>query len=239
MKPILLFVMIILYSCSDIAELVAPIDFVPTNPIDTTVIDTPEQIIVLDTCHELVNIDTPAFTVLTIHFFNGQPVNEAWNIQGQFDTTFTDLAGMLEYMYPQYEYTVYKNNNSVSVIVDGVTNNNLFQGLIWTRDAVDQKAFMTAFGRAFYWWGALTFEEAIFEAKKRPSVTSFHFTNTNWTAEQNNMYAREILNADLCKEGEYIANFKNADGIIPTLKDSFNLFDWEFVQQLNDQLIRA
>lgn len=234
MKPILFALLLLLIGC-ELPESISP-DFVHNTDTTETPIDTVLPIVVLDTCEVLVHIDTPAFTTLTIYFFNGMPLVQEWHIQGQ-DSTFTDLVGLLEYMYPQYNYTYYENNSAISVIVDGVNNNDLFQGRIWTRDLMQQKALVTAFGQTFYFYGALTYEEALIEAIKRPSVKSFHFTNTNWTPEQNNKYARTILHPELCKHGEYIARFTNALGIEQTVRDSFDLFLWEKVFDLNDDLI--
>lgn len=232
MKPIHFIIAFVLFCSCNIEQLTPQIDFIPTTPT----VDTTEQIIVVDTCDELFHIDTPAFTVLSTLFFNGSPLINEWGFVG-ISETFFDVASLLEFVYPQYEYTVYEENNAIAVIVDGVTNNTLFQGKVFTFDAVGQKQALTSFGRALYFWGALTYEEALAEATKRPSLTSFHFTNTDWTVPQNNKYSRTNLHSELCKHGEYIANFKAATGIEQTVVDSFHLFKWEFVQQLNDQLI--
>ena len=206
-------------------------DTIPDTPVDTIT----EPIIVIDTCEFLVPIDTPAFTLLSTQFFNGVPGFFEWHWD-QDQTTYLSLVALMEAKFPQYDYTYYEENSAVALIIDGVFNNSLFQAKAWTNDAIGQKALLTAFGQTFYFWGALTFEEAMIEADKRPSVKSFHFTNTSWTVEENNRFARVCLNADLCKEGEYIARLVNA-GIKPELVDSFHLFQWQFVLDLNDQLL--
>lgn len=235
MKTIILLSIIFLCSCNmEVLFFDAPPDFNYTPPQEDT---TSAPVVVVDTCETLVHIDTPAFTLLSTFFFNGLPAFFEWH-WGNETQSYLSLVSLMEAKFPQYEYTYYERNGAVALFVDGVFDNSLFQGKIWTRDAIEQKALLTALGQTFYFWGALEFNEAIIEAEKRPSVKSFHFTNFGWTVEENNKFARVVLHPELCKHGEYIARLVDA-GIVPTLVDSFYLFEWQFVLQLNDQLIKA
>lgn len=247
MRHIIIILTLALSGCIDILMFDPALEPIPIDSIDTTIIpidtvvlpiDTVPLPLALDTCFELADIDTPAFTILSTMYSNGSPLISEWGFVG-ISETFFDVGSLLEFLYPQYDYTVYEGNDAIVVIVDGVTNNSLFQGKIFTFDAIGQKQLLTAFGRSLYFWGALTFDEALAEASKRPSLTSFHYTNTSWSVPQNNEYARKVLHADLCKEGEYRADFRAGLGVEQTVVDSFNLFEWEVVLQLNDQLIRA
>lgn len=200
-------------------------DYIYILPI-TVPTDTAEAV-TLPPCETLVHIDTPLFTVITLHFFNGEPLNYNWHFDG---STHTDgnLVNLLETIYPMYDYTYYEGNGSVTVFVEGVTNNNLFQGKIWTLDFIGQRALATAFGRSLFTYGALTFDEALFEARRRPSLTGLHSQNTDWTPEQDDAYARAALHTDKCKHGENHALFLHSN-TSQSIRDSFTLFQWHHV----------
>lgn len=244
---IILFILILssTLSCNWLTQAVSPIDFVysPNQVIDTGGLVAPDSLLIqvvplADTCFQLVDIDTPSFVVLSTLFFNGMNVNPVWHI-GQNQST--DLLALLKQVYGnQYSYAYYEENGAVAVVIKGTSDQLQFQGKVWTTDMIGQVQLLTAFSQAFYFWGALTFVEAMFYAENYPSVRSFHYRNTDWTVAQNNTYARTILHPELCKEGEHIARFTEANGIINTVVDSFTLFDWEFVIDFSDdQLIKA
>lgn len=226
MKFVFIFLALItLASCNmELLFMPAPDDFAFTpQEEDTTALP-----LVLDTCESLIPAIDTAFTLIATYFFNGMPIDPVWHV-GQYSFTSTNLIEVLEHFWPQFEYTYYEENGAVSVFAEGQNNNSLFQGKIWTRDLVGQKAFLTAFGQSMLVFGSLTFEEAMFESTERINIELFHNANTDWTTEQYLAYNRNQLHAEICKLGQIRADLylENDPPLPQTLVDSFSLFLWQ------------
>lgn len=224
---ILLLIVAAFTQCSfPVADLFFDPDIVDQDTTET------QPVIVVDTCHELVYTPDTAFVVLGTYFFNGIGTNPVWHYD-QFSFTSTNLIELLEFYFPQFDYTYYESETGVIVFVDGTNNNNLFQGKIWTTDLIGQRQLLTANGQWFYLYGALEFEEAMYEVSHRSNIVGFGFFGNEWTEEQNNAYSRQQLRVDICKHGEIRANFHYASTPIQqSIKDSFELFEWQQVVEL-------
>lgn len=195
----------------------------------------PEELVIADTCDVLEHLSDTSFVVLTLYFVNGKPDNLIWGYEenGSQQLTSDSLPLLLEQVYPQFDYTYYESDESVTVFIDGTNDNSLFQYDIWAGDDAGQHAHATAWGENFITYGALTYEESLFEANHRLNFKGFHLSNTDWTEEQNNTFCRTIMHFDLCKHGEMRANFSDKP-VVQTVKDSAHLYLWNQVINFND-----
>jgi hypothetical protein len=226
----LLFIALAFYQCSfPVADIFDDPDII--QPQDTTI---SAPVVVVDTCHQLVTATDTAFVTIGTHFFNGV-LGYDWRLD-QFGFSSSNLVELLEHYWPQYSYTYYEGNGSVMVFVDGTNNADQFEGKIWTVDAIGQRAVLTSSSETMFLYGALTFDEAMYEADHRINVEQFGYWNSNWTEEQNNAYARKQLHADICKRGEERADFRFASTpVLQSIRDSFKLFEWDLVQPFVNQ----
>lgn len=181
-----------------------------------------QSIPLTDTC-VLMPIDTPAFIVIAVELYDGvDPLakfGHDW-IDGEYDS----LEHVLQ-LLDLTDYTIYRNGNSTAAIVNGTNETNIVQGKIYTR-SVTTKQYFGATSQGFIFYGALTADEYLDVATNYPSVKLFNFLNTNYTFDEYETIAKEILGE--CKLGEYWANFNHA-----TITDStfckFIERDWQYV----------
>lgn len=215
MKSIL-FLLIILCITSCIDQLIDWVEPIPPP------FENPSEVVV-DTCSELIYHDDTAFTVITLWFINGKPLQPKWR-WNQTSIVADSMHHLLMLLYPQYDYTYYEEETAITVIVDGVTNNSLFQGKILSEDAIGQRALATAFGRSLFFYGSVKPVEAYYEADHRLNTTGITLTNTDgWTTDEKDTFARKNAHFPICKHGE---NFAILTGATQSVKDSYDLFLW-------------
>lgn len=237
----LIFISILFASCQYLNDVPLSIDWYDDQPvdtvvipIDTTIVEDPDSIVILDTCETLIHYTDPAYTMLYTYFFNGTPLTFNWHY-GSTSISNPSLIELLKQLYPQYTYTYYERNGGVSIIIDGISDPGFLEGKIWTYDLVGQRALLTTCERCLYFFGSATPDEAIMEAQNRLSTRSFHLLNTpDWTEAQETTFARANLHAEVCKHGEYWASFRESE-VPQSLRDSFDLFLWQNTVPLWDE----
>ncbi len=235
-KNILLFVAIgllviaaLIFQCS--CNMGVPVDWTEWG-IDPEPIDTNDIIIeplIIDTCEEYLHLQDTNFVTLSAYFWIDL-VNPQYYYYNNSGLTFFDPVSLLEYYWPQYSFTAYQSQSGIAIIADGATSTAIFSGKIIVIDGAAVRTTLTGYKNAFFFWSALTYEEALAEASHRVNVESFDNYGTDWTQDQNDTYNREVLKFDLCKHGERRADFRNTE-ITQSIVDSASLYQWNIVLQ--------
>lgn len=186
-------------------------------------------------CTTLIPYTGNPFVVLVLPFLYPMAETPLWwygTNTGQPGTP--DLVALLKSKYPQFTYSkMYKRNNAVVVIVDGTEDTtNIRWYNFWSRSANGTKHLLSANSRAFYFYGALTYEEAMEQATKRMNVKSFHNRGEeSWTQAQRDTYNKTVMHFAECKKGEQRADFRYANISQQIKTDAKNIYKWAYVYQ--------
>ncbi len=186
-------------------------------------------------CTTLTHYSGTPFTVLVLPFLYPMLETPLWwhgtSVVGKPGTP--DLVGLLKSKYPQFKYSkMYKRNNACVVIVDGTESPTIPWTQFWSRSANGTKHLLSANPRAFYFWGALTYDEAMEQATKRMNVKSFHNRGEEgWTQLQRDTYNKTVMHFTECKKGEQRADFRTVNISQQIKDDAKNIYKWAYVFQ--------
>ncbi len=246
-----LFVILVASACS-LPDLVGvfpgpdhPVDQPDTTGIDTiTVVDT----IPVDTTGALLcECDPDSLHLVTQPaFIQGWtewdviPDSVVWEVGPYYWTTYdnvigTDLAAILEQVWPAYTWTVYDTAGAVVVFCDGTddpffTRQNIFSRPFLQGQQVGNRQMMTFNSQTLYTGGALSFDNMKAALIARPSTKGMNLRGSDFTLEQS-MILWELL-LQWC-EGRV------ADpGAFPAYRADFRwgLYDPEIVTRFDERL---
>lgn len=194
------------------------------------------SIMSLAQCTSLVMYADTPFTVLVIPFLNRSKVNPLWwygDNRGQAGTT--DLAALIKTQFPSFKYSkLYKRNNTSCLIIDGTESTTIPWYRFWSRDSTGLKHTLASYPRSFYLYGALSYTEAIGQAKNKINIKSFHNRGQEtWTQSQRDNYNRTVMHYKECKKGEYRADFRfPSTQIRQSIIDSARtVYQWQIILQ--------
>lgn len=199
-------------------ELLAPIDFVPTGPAG------------VDTCVELMPVDTPAFCNLYSDLGPHPP--SFTYIYTKYDTmtwapgeTFSDsMEKFLTNIWPQFEFHVYGDQaERMSMVIIGSDEVEFWNRNIWYRNDFAHGGY-GAVARGLYMQGLASYEEFDTLTRRLQSVQHINFIGP-YTGDQRDRLARNALGD--CKLGGTRADFRFVTPpVTQTIIDSFGLYMW-------------
>lgn len=220
-----------------------PADIDTPVPIDQDTLPVVDTIPIVDTCINPVMITDPPFVTGYMEITD-QVQTDVQLIVGthsiwitgytaiQIETT---LDSMLELWKPQYEYTVYVNDQDtrlMAIIIDGTNDRvQFYLGAQLRYNGL--KHYLGWNTQAFTFSGALTQDEYAAVVDKYPSVDIVNWRLTQYDSTFYISSAYKILGE--CKEGRWYANFSfNPYPILDTIPILFQAAGWESVLHAQD-----
>ncbi len=222
-----------------------PADIDTPEPIDLDTVPVVDTLPIIDTCVFPELVLEPAFVTgymwITDDLQTDRQIiigtHSAWIYSDNQDQIGHIIDSLLTLWKPQYEYTVYVNDDDsrkIAIIVDGTNDREQF----YLGAQIRYNGYKQYFGwvtQGYVFAGALTLDEYAAVIDQYPSVDVFNYMGTDYDSTDYIKLSYQILG--VCKHGRWYANFRLGPyEMIDTVVTQFDAVFWQTVLHIPDMI---